>query len=326
MTFGTASTGQDVQKITLSAGDLSIALLDWGAIVQDVRLAGIDHSLTLGSDNLSDYEGALCHYGSLIGPVANRISTGRVLIDGMMHELERNQDGRIHLHSGAKATHRRLWEVVSQDVSTATLRCRLMDGECGLPGNRVITATFALSLPATLTLTIDGVTDAPTLMNLANHSYWNLDGSATWEGHRLRIAGDAYLPTTADHCPSGDVVSVTGTPMDFRALRPFAPKDPPLDHNFCLSEGIVPMREVLTLTGQSGVCLTLATNQPGVQIYDGRSPSRPGRGPYEGLAIEAQGWPDAPTHGHFPSIRVTPEKPYHQITQFRFHTKSQLPR
>lgn len=321
MIFGTTRTGQDVQKITLKAGDLSVALLDWGAIVQDVRLAGIDRSLTLGSQDLADYEGALCHHGSLIGPIVNRISTGRIEIDGMMYELERNQDGRIHLHSGANATHRRKWEVVAQSAASATLRCALMDGECGLPGNRVITAAFTLSAPATLALTINGTTDAPTCMNFANHSYWNLDGTDTWEGHQLWLAADHYLPTTQDSTPTGEVASVDGTEMDFRDQRKISVKNPILDHNFCISDVIAPLRDVLSLTGQSGVTLTLATDQPGVQLYDGHNPARPGRAPYEGLAIEAQGWPDAPSHTHFPSIRVTPEAPYHQTTQYRFSTK-----
>ena len=318
MIFGTASTGEEVQKITLSAGDLTISLLDWGAIVQDVRLAGIDRPLTLGSDQLSDYEGDMRHHGSLIGPMVNRIGTARVLIDGMMYELERNQDGRVHLHSGAQATHRRKWEVLDHSAATATLRCTLLDGTCGLPGNRVITATFALSAPATLTLTIDAVSDAPTLMNFANHSYWNFDGTDRWDGHQLWIDAAHYLPGTSDYYPTGEVAAVDGTPMDFRTPRRIDVDAPPFDNNFCLSDGPRPLRDVLRLTGQSGVGMTLATDQAGVQVYDGRDAVRPGHQPYEGLAIEAQSWPDAPTHSHFPSIRVTPKQPYHQTTQFRF--------
>lgn len=319
MIFGTTSTGAAVEKIHLSAGDLSVNLLSWGAILQDVRLAGVDRSLTLGSDNIVDYEGDMRHHGSLIGPIANRISTGRVQIDGMMYELERNQDGRIHLHSGAQATHRRMWDVITVTQDSAVLRCKLMDGECGLPGNRVITATFALTPPASMTLTIEGITDAPTLMNFANHSYWNLDGTDTWDEHWLQIHADRYLPATEDSCPTGDVVSVADTRMDFREPRRIGVNNPPFDNNFCLSDGRMPLRDVLTLTGQSGVGMTIATDQPGLQIYDGRNPARPGRATYEGLAIEAQGWPDAPNNPRFPSIRVTPDAPYKQMTRFSFH-------
>lgn len=318
MIFGTASTGETVERVTLTAGDLTVNLLTWGAIVQDVRLSGVDRSLTLGSDDLSDYEGGMCHHGSLIGPLANRISTARVLIDGMMYELERNQDGRIHLHSGAQATHRRSWQVVAQSTNSATLQCDLIDGECGLPGNRSITATFEVSAPGTLTLTIKGTTDAPTLMNFANHSYWNLDGTKTWDGHQLKINADRYLPGTDDNCPTGEIAPVAGTEMDFQSLRTVTVNSPPFDNNFCLSDAPTALRDVLTLTGQSGVSMTIATNQTGIQVYDGRDALRPGGVTYEGLAIEAQGWPDAPTHPTFPSIKVTPETPYHQITTFLF--------
>ena len=316
--FGTTRDGQEVHKITLAAGDLTVNLLTWGAVIQNVRLAGIDRSLTLGSDQLSDYEGEMRHYGALIGPVANRISTGRARLDGMMYELERNQDGRIHLHSGAQATHLQVWDVVAVSPNTATLSITLPDGMCGLPGNRHVTATFAVTLDATLTLQIDATTDSTTLLNFANHSYWNLDGSPTYEGHSLRIAADHYLPSTVDDYPTGEIVDVTGTPMDLRDARVLAINSPPFDNNFCLSDSDQPLRDVLVLKGQSGVQMTMATTAPGLQVYDARSAPRPGKADYEGLAIEAQGWPDAPNNPAFPSIKVTPNKSFTQTTSWRF--------
>ncbi|MEY1554224.1 aldose epimerase family protein [Yoonia sp. R2331] len=315
--FGTTATGQDVHALTLQDGDLAVTVLTWGATVQDVRLAGIDRSLTLGSDRLSDYEGDMRHHGSLIGPIANRISTARVKIDGMMYELERNQDGRIHLHSGAQATHRRLWQLADHSASHVVLTCDLADGDSGLPGNRTITATFRVS-GKTLHLDVTGTTDADTLMNFANHSYWNFDGTPRWDGHVLQVAADRYLPGNADLCPSGEIADVTGTDMDFRTPRAIAPNAPWLDNNFCLSDGPQPLREVLTLTGTSGVGMTVATDQPGIQVYDGREAIRPGGAHYEGLAVEAQGWPDAPNNRAFPSIKVTAETPYRQATTYRF--------
>lgn len=318
--FGTASTGETVHKLTLAAGDLTVSLLTWGAALQDVRLAGVPYGLTLGSDNLADYEDSMRHHGTLIGPVVNRISTGRAEIDGMMYELERNQDGRITLHSGKAATHRRLWQVVDHGPTHATLRCDLGDGACGLPGNRSILARYEVTAPACLSLDITAKTDTDTLFNFANHSYWNFDGGEVWDGHVLEIKADHYLPTTPDFTPTGEVAPVDGTPMDFRKPRAITRGDPPLDHNFCLSDGAEPLREVLTLTGTSGVGLRLSTDQPGVQLYDGRHGIRPGKAPYEGLAIEAQHWPDAPTHRHFPSILTGPDQPYRQSTRFEFFT------
>ncbi len=317
--FGTASTGEDVHALTLSDGGLNVTLLTWGAIIQDVRLAGVDRSLTLGSNNLADYEGDMRHHGSIIGPIANRISTARVRIDGMMYELERNQDGRVHLHSGVQATHRRLWQVAESSDRHAVLTCVLLDGEAGLPGNREVKATFRVS-DQTLHLDVTGTTDAPTLMNFANHSYWNFDGTPQWDGHVLQVDADRYLPGNDDLCPTGEIAEVAGSDMDFRMPRAIAPNAPWLDNNFCLSDRRVPLREVLTLKGASGVGMTVATDQPGIQVYDGREAIRPGRTAYEGLAIEAQGWPDAPTHRHFPSIAVTPDAPYVQSTTYRFFT------
>ena len=320
--FGTTKDGQEVHSITLGAGDLTVNLLTWGAVVQDVRLAGVDRSLTLGSENLTDYEGDMRHHGALIGPIANRISTARVRLDGMMYELERNQDGRIHLHSGVQATHLQVWNVVEVSTDAATLAINLPDGMCGLPGNRMVTATFTVTADATLTLQINASTDSTTLMNFANHSYWNLDGSPTYEGHSLQIAADHYLPSTADDYPTGEVLEVAETPMDFRQERALAINAPPFDNNFCLSDNDVPLRDVLNLRGASGVQMTMATTAAGLQVYDGRSPARPGKDCYEGLAIEAQGWPDAPNNPGFPSIKVTPDKPFAQTTSWRFKTSS----
>ena len=309
--FGTTPDGRDVHKITLAAGDLTVDLLTWGAIVQDVRLAGVARSLTRGSEDLTDYLGKMCYHGALIGPIANRISNARVRIDGMMYELERNQDGRIHLHSGADATHRQIWTVADHGPAHAVLTLALPDGMCGLPGNRQVTAHFSLEAPASMRLTITGATDAATLMNFANHSYWNLDGSLTWEGHQLQIMADDYLPTTPDNAPTGERAQVAGTLMDFRQPRAAAPGAPALDHNFCLSDGPAPLRKVLELTGQSGLSMMMETTAPGMQVFDGR----PG---YAALAFEAQDWPDAPNHPRFPQILVAPGQDYHQLTRWSF--------
>lgn len=320
MHFGTSSTGTDVEKITLAAGDLSVSILTWGAIIQDVRLAGVDRSLTLGSENLADYESALCHHGSLIGPIANRISNARVKIEGMMYELERNQDGTIHLHSGAQATHRRNWTLADHSDTHATLTCDLRDGECGLPGNRSITVTYRVTAPATLSMEVTGTTDTTTAMNFANHSYWNLDGSNSWDGHVLWVDANSYLPCTAQHFPTGEISDVTDTAMDLRTPQKITANSHSFDTNFCLSDHREPLRDVLSLLGTSGTKMTIATTEPGIQVYDNRDGARPSRSAFEGLAIEAQLWPDAPNNPDFPSILLTPDESYAQITTWRFES------
>lgn len=316
MRFGTTSAGEPVERVEIAAGDLTVGVLTWGAVVHDVRLAGVDRSLTLGSDSLADYEDALRHHGSLIGPIAGRISNARVKIDGMMYELERNQDGRVHLHSGREATHLRNWVLVSHDASAVTLRCTLADGACGLPGHREITVTYRVTAPATLTMDVTATTDAKTVMNFANHSYWNLDGSDTWTGHALQIAADTYLPADADGSPTGEIAPVAGSPMDFRNARVLDAASDRFNHNLCLSDGPLPLRDVATLRGASGVAVTLATTCPGLQIFDNSAGVRPDRQALEGIALEAQHWPDAPNNPYFPSMVVQPGTPYRQTTRW----------
>ena len=318
--FGTASTGETVQKITIRSDHLTASILTWGAALQDLRLVGVDRSLTLGSDSLADYEGEMRHHGTIIGPIVNRISTGRVTIDGMTYELERNLDGRIHLHSGKHATHRRNWRVQSAGSAEVTLAVDLLDGECGLPGRRTITARYAVEGPE-LILTLHGQTDATTVMNIANHSYWNFDGTPDYTGHKLWIDAEDYLPSTEDNYPTGDIAEVDGTEMDFRREATIQAGQPPFDNCYCLSDGRSDPRPVLRLTGTSGVGMEVSTDQPGIHVYDGREAVRPDRGPYEGLAIEAEFWPDAPNNPHFPSIRITPGSPFKQETRWRFFKK-----
>jgi aldose 1-epimerase len=320
MHFGTSSTGVDVEKVTILDGDLRVSVLTWGAIVQDVRLAGVNHNLTLGSDDLTDYEGDMRHHGSLIGPIANRISNARVKIDGMMYELERNQDGAIHLHSGAQATHRRAWTLADASDSHVTLALSLRDGDCGLPGNRDITVTYRVTAPATLTMEITGTTDTTTAMSFANHSYWNLDETDSWDAHTLQIHADHYLPSTDQCYPTGEISAVEGTQMDFRTPRVISQTTDNFDNNFCLSDHRRPLHDALTLTGASGVAMTVATTEPGIQVYDNKSGARPGRTTFEGLAIEAQFWPDAPNNPSFPSILLTPDQSYTQVTTWSFTT------
>lgn len=306
--------GENMIPISLTAGDLTVHILTWGAVVQNIRLAGVNHNLTCGRDALSDYQGKWCHHGALIGPIVNRISNARVKIDGMMHELERNQDGHIHLHSGKHGTHRQDWTIVDLTDTAVKLEIRLPDGMCGLPGNRLVQVTYTVAAPATFTMKITGTTDTNTMMNFANHSYWNLDGTNDWSGHQLQIDAQSFLPCTTDNYPTGEIANVSNTPLDFRHQKPMTVGTNHFDNNFCLSATPAPLRDVLSLTGTSGVRMILATTETGVQLYDGRDmPS-----PYQGIAIEAQSWPDAPNNRNFPLIRLSKEDTYQQTTQWRF--------
>lgn len=316
--FGATAAGVPVQRVVLAAGDLAVSILTLGAAVQGVWLAGLDHSLTVGSDDLALYEGPLRHHGTLIGPVVNRITGAEAMIGAVRHRFQADPGDDLILHSGPAGTHRKVWVLVDRSDSHATLALDLTDGEGGFPGNRRVRVTYRVSAPATLRMEMAVETDRQTLINFANHSYWNLDGSDSWFGHRLQVAADRYLPSTPVFTPTGEIASVAGTDYDFRVERAVARDAPPLDTCFCLADGRRGLTEVLSLTGQSGVRLRLATTEPGVQLYDGRAAGAPGYPNYQGLAIEAQLWPDATGRAGFPSIELAPGQVYAPVTEWRF--------
>ena len=323
--FGTLPDGRPVQIIRLNHAELSVRVLTLGAILQDVRLAGAPHSLTLGSDQLGAYAGPMQYFGAVVGPVANRINHAAAPVSGKLHHFDANEAGRTTLHGGTTGTHSQIWDVVHASASALTLRLLLPDGLGGFPGNRTLTADFALSGNATLTLTLAATTDAATLINLTNHSFWTLGGRATTAGHSLRVAADSYLGVDENRIPSGAPIPVTGTRYDLRQSR-LLDQTENYDHNWCLAPAQRPLTPVAELTGQNGLRLTIGTTEPGLQIYDAaRLDTAPYLGhmgqPYgahAGIALETQGWPDAPNRPDFPCTVLAPGQPHRQQTRFSF--------
>ncbi len=316
-----------IQRITLGNGSLAAAILTRGAILQDLRLAGRGHSLTVGSPDAAAYADPLQYFGAVVGPVANRIAGGRARIGAQSHDFDRNDHALHTLHGGATGTHAQSWEIDIVQPDRVCLTLALPDGTGGFPGNRTLAADYALVGADTLELTLTAATDADTWLNLAPHGFWNLDGGPDLAGHRLRIAADDYLPTDALAMVTGEIAPVADTPFDFRTPRPIGPgTDPRLDHNFCLAAARRRPVHVLTLTGASGLALEVATSETGVQVYDagafdgGGARDHAGRpiGAFCGLAIEPQGWPDAPNRPAFPSVRVPAGMAIRQITRWRF--------
>ncbi|WP_296416895.1 aldose epimerase family protein [Pseudooctadecabacter sp.] len=308
--FGTTKRGEDVHAIPLTGHGLSVTILTYGAIVQDVRLDGINRSLTVGSDTIADYEGEMRYHGAIVGPVANRISGGTATINGFEHQLERNFIGKHTLHGGTRGLQTRIWSVEDRTDTTLTLSLSVPDGDFGLPGNRIFTAQFSLSAGPALTLSITTTTDEDTYVNATNHSYWNLSGDAGMEGHILRINAESYLPTTDESLPTGEIRPVDATAFDFRSPTPLVLGETAYDNTFVVADARRDLTPVLTLSSDT-VEMTVATTEPGVHIYDDRPD-------YSALAIECQVWPDAPAHPRFPSVDVTPDAPVTQTTQWTF--------
>jgi aldose 1-epimerase len=246
-----------------------------------------------------------------------------------VHHLDRNA-GRHHLHGGAEGVSRRTWRIEDHTEDSVMLTLCEPDGWMGYPGACRFTATYSMTGAGALHLRIEAEADRPTIVNLAPHSYFNLDGSETIGAHELRIDASAYLPADDDGIPTGEVRSVADTPLDFRALRRIdrgrGEDDPPFDHNFCLSNKRMAMREVACLSSRlSSVAMSLATTEPGLQFYDGSKLDVPvagleGRryGPRAGLCLEPQIWPDAVNHKGFPSPVLRPGERYLHETRCRF--------
>jgi aldose 1-epimerase len=326
--FGTTAKGRQVHRAVISNGTLSAAILTHGAALQDARLGGISHSLTVGSPDLAAYEGRMASCGSIVGPVGNRIGNATATIDGVTHHFDKNLNGKHTLHGGGAATHRRIWDLTDTGPTHATFQITLEHGEHGFPGNRTLTARYDLPSDATLRLILTAATDAPTLMNLANHSYWRLDDAPTFAGQTLKIAADRYLPATIeDVLPTGDIAAVDNTRFDYRQGRTLqAGAEGLIDTNFCLSQARQPLRPVAWLTGTGGLRLEMSTTEPGLQVFDGHILNLPQYAgndgapyaAYAGLALEAQFWPDAPNNPRFPPILLRPGDDWQQVTTWRF--------
>ena len=320
--IGETTGGEPVHRVVLALGDLEVALLTHGARIQDVRLRGVP--LTLGTKTLAPYEGAMSSVGGLIAPVVNRIAGAKAPLDGRILEVEDNKGG-VTLHSGSGGTHKKVWRLDDATPARAVLSIELPHNEAGFPGERRITALFAVEAPGTLTLTVEATTDRPTWMNVANHSYWRLGGDDV-AGHRLRVAADRYLPAGRDGLVTGEVEPVRG-PFDLRHGRALDAEFE-YDHAFCLADARRALTPVAWLEGPAAR-MELATTEPGLQVYAGWKledygvPDHDGRpfAPWRGLALEAQGWPDAPNHPGWPSIRLGPEETYRQTTRWRFEPR-----
>lgn len=322
--FGTLRDGREVAVITLAAGALRARVLTLGASLQDLRLAGTGWPLVLGAPQLGAYEGPMVWFGALVGPMANRIGGASASIAGWPYHFEANVAPNT-LHSGSTGTSAQIWEVRQVAADRVTLGLKLPAGLGGFPGNRDISAEYRIIAPATLSLRLAASTDAPTLMNLAHHPYWNLDGGADIGAHQLRVAAARYIPTDAACLPLGPPQRLAGDPRDLRVARRLS-ELPPLDHNYCLSTANRKLTPVAELTGASGVRLRLATTAPGLQVYDGVAiatapwPGLQGAayGAHAGLALEPQLWPDAPGRANYPSVLLSEGENWYQHSTYEF--------
>lgn len=337
--------GQPVFLYTLTnARGASVQITNYGGVVTSIKVpdrAGRLGDVVLGFDSLGRYEKDSPYFGALVGRYANRIARGRFTLDGKTHRLFVN-NGPNSLHGGKAGFDKKVWAATPlrprHGVGLA-LRCTSRDGEEGYPGDLAVRVVYTWTDGDALRIAYSAVSDKDTVLNLTNHSYFNLAGagSGTVLDTRLQINADGFTPVDAAQIPTGAIRPVAGTPFDFRRVHAIGERiDRPdaqlrighgYDHNFVL-RGRGLRVSARAYSPRSGRVLTEYTTEPGVQLYtanflDGKLCGKGGkvyarRGAF---CLEAQHFPDSPNHPRFPTTELKPGQVYHQTTVFQFSTR-----
>ena len=322
--FGTTA-GAEVYLYTLT-NDLGykVSITTYGGAITSLWAPDRDGNfgdIVLGFETLDEYVSNPRYFGPLIGRHANRIAQGRFTLNGVEYQLPRNNNAN-HLHGGFKGFDKRVWNATEGD-DVLHLSYFSHDGEEGYPGNVEAFVDYRLS-GNELSLEYRATTDRDTIVNLTNHSYFNLKGEGTILQHELMLNADGFTPVSEDLIPTGEIKSVAGTSMDFREGRAIATGG--YDHNFVLNDWDGSLRSAVRLyEPSSGRVLEILTNQPGMQFYSGNflDGSFSGKNgvayvKYAGLCLEPQHFPDAPNHPNFPSTVLRPGEEYRHSTVLRF--------
>lgn len=328
----TNASGASVTLSTLGAGIVSVMVPDKSGEMANVALGYKDAASWIADGPCM---------GKVPGRFANRIARGHFTLEGKEYTLAIN-NGPNALHGGPEGFMNQIWDARTVGDNSVVMVYCAEDGEEGYPGNLIVTAEYTWSDANELTLRLGATTDAPTVINLTNHAYFNLDGENADSvlDHELRLNASRWLPTDETQIPTGELAPVAGTPMDFTESKPIG-KDIKADfealrigkgYDHCwVVDGYEKgtLREVAELRGpKSGRVMTVASTQPGMQIYTGNwlagcpeSISGGEYNDYDGVAIECQGFPDAPNHRNFPCQLLCPGEEYNQTIVYRFTTK-----
>lgn len=332
----------DVRALpTLSIGrkdGITVQLLALGARITGLWVpdpAGVMADVVLGHDRPEDYLTDHGYLGATCGRYANRIANARFGLDGRDIMLDRNH-GPHQLHGGSEGFDRKIWSVASQSADHVAFALVSPDGDMGFPGTLQVSCSYRMVSEHALMIEMTATTTAPTVVNLANHAYFNLAGQGAGEvlDHHLSLQAGHYTPVNSGLIPTGEIRAVAGTPFDFEDLRQIRTKMPSaegLDHNFCLSspteirhgEALRPAAKLLHPV--SGRSLRVWTNEVGLQVYtgahfDGSQPGKAGASyrKFPGIALETQKFPDSPNKPQFPSARLNPGQLYRHLVLYDF--------
>ncbi len=339
--FGRTQDARRVTAFELKNGSgMSVRILDLGGTVQSITVPdrnGTPTDVALGYDDAASYENGTCYYGAIIGRYANRIGNARFVLDGREYRLESASGESNHLH-GVFA--KRMFEAET-DGGALLLRYLSPDGEEGFPGNLRVEVCCRLREDNALELTYRAETDAPTVLNLTNHSYFNLNGQdgSTVLDHRLQLNSSFFTEYEASFAQTGRILSVKDTPLDFRQEHRIGERfndDYPqfrictgYDHNMILDGETGALKLIGTAKSEkSGICLEAFTTEPAIQFYSANyilyDPVPHGKNGVRypkngGFCMEAQHYPDSVNHPQFPSTVLRPGETYRQTTVYRFY-------
>jgi aldose 1-epimerase len=347
-TFGKTAGGEQVDLYTLSnKKGMEVAITNFGATVVVLKVpdrAGKVADVVLGFDTLEGYEHGTAYFGATVGRYGNRIGGGKFSIDGKTYTLPKN-NGDNTLHGGITGFNKKVWmarEIASKDGESLEMSYSSADGEEGFPGNLSVKVVFTLATEGNeLTIDYTATTDKDTVLNLTNHSYFNLAGEGNGDilDHVLTLHAKQFTPVDKTLIPTGELRDVAGTPLDFTRATAIGKRinesyeqlvfGKGYDHNWLIaSDG----RKGLTLAAEaydpkSGRTLEVLTTEPGVQFYSGNfldGPKGKGNKPYRQRAafcLETQHFPDSPNHPNFPSTLLKPNSAFRSQTVFRFSAK-----
>ncbi|HYM23857.1 MAG TPA: aldose epimerase family protein, partial [Vicinamibacterales bacterium] len=348
--FGKLPDGRTVDLFTLSTkSGIEVRTIPYGARLLSIKTpdrSGKIDDVVLGFDRLDGYLNTNPYFGAVVGRYGNRIAKGLFSLDGATYHLATN-NGPNHLHGGVKGVDKQLWSADSflrGDAAGVVYTLTSPDGDEGYPGTLNVRVTYTLSGNA-LTVDYDATTDKATVVNLTQHSYFNLAGQGDILGHRLTIDADRFTPVDATLIPTGEIASVEGTPLDFRQPTLVGARidadDPQIkngggyDHNFVLRsatvsaerspDGVAPHHAAKLEDPSGGRTLDVSTTEPGLQFYsgnflDGTLTGKGGRvyQKHAALCLETQHFPDSPNHPNFPSTVLRPGGRYRSTTVFSF--------
>jgi len=344
--FGKTPDGQPVSLIILrNKNGMSVRLMDFGACLVSVLVpdrSGTLVDVALGYDSAGEYAGSGLFFGGTVGRNANRIANARFVLGGVKYHLAAN-DGKHNLHSMPDGYHLRLWDfTVYEEALRVIFRLLSRHMDQGFPGNLDVSVTYALTEDNGVVIHYHGIADRDTLVNMTNHTYFNLAGHGAGSilGHVLTVNADAFLPIDETCIPTGEIRPVAGTPFDFRApaqigSRIHLPEEQLLcgkgyDHNFVLnterSASGYPGLHLCAKVEEdaSGRLMEVYTDQPGMQLYTGNfiaEPSGKGGAAYvrhSGFCLETQRYPDTPNHPYFPTTILPAGVPYDTVTVYQF--------